>query len=86
MKKRIYAVRDEKAECFGNPFYMGNDGEALRAFSDGVKDSKSALAAHPADYRLYRLGEFDDCSGDIVGLSTPHFLAVASDFAAVAAV
>ena len=83
MVKKIYAVRDEKAEAFGNPFFMGNDGEALRAFSDGVQDSKSPLSLHPADYRLYRLGEFDDCSGDVKGLGTPVFLAVASDFVSV---
>jgi len=43
-------------------------------------DPKSRLNAHPTDFKLYRLGTFDDSSGLVTSERQPHFLANASDF------
>lgn len=79
MKVNVYSIFDEKAAAYAPPFFMGHNGQAIRAFSDLVEDNKSAISRHPADYTLYKLGEFDDNSGVIKGVQ-PEFLARASDF------
>lgn len=60
MKTCIYSVFDSKAAVYGTPFFMPNDGMAIRAFSDLVNDSKSTLWNHPEDFSLFRVGSFDD--------------------------
>lgn len=79
-KLNVYSIFDEKGLCYGNPFYFCHDGEALRAFSDLVQDSKSRVALHPSDFKLYRLGSFDDRTGGLGSEKEPKFLANALDF------
>jgi len=76
----VYSVFDEKALVFAPPFLMVHDGEALRAFGDAVGDPKSKLAAHPGDFKLFRLGTFNDVTGKMESLDMPLPLAPASDF------
>lgn len=61
-----YSVHDSVAQFFGPPFFCKTDGEARRLFSDACKDTRSNLSEHPSDFALYRLGQFDDNSGDLV--------------------
>lgn len=61
-----YSVHDSVAQFFGSPFFCKTDGEARRLFADACKDSRSNLSEHPTDFSLYRLGQFDDNSGDLV--------------------
>mgnify|MGYP000079043217 CR=1 FL=1 len=56
----MYSVRDSKAEAFMVPFTMHNDGVAIRAFADMVRDENHAFSKNPEDYDLYYIGEFDD--------------------------
>ena len=44
MKVKVYSVRDEKANSFGQPFFAVNDNIARRMFSDLVEDPKSMVA------------------------------------------
>lgn len=78
----MYSVYDEKAETFASPFCMLNDGQATRAFGDACQDKSSQMYKHPSDYKLYKLGEFDDNSGHIVTLDIPKLLNNASEFIA----
>lgn len=82
---RLYSVFDEKASAFARLFAFSQDGEALRAFGETVNDPKTSLASHPGDFKLYRMGTFDDASGMITPEKQPVFLANATDFVAVAA-
>lgn len=70
----VYSVRDLKAAAFAPPFFLGRDEVALRTFSDALKDPSHPMAAHPEDYHLYRLGEFDDSTGVLVPSPEPKFL------------
>lgn len=74
MKNEIYSIYDEKAQVFGTPFFQMNEGTAVRAFNDLAADPQSSVYRHPQDYKLYRLGEFEDRDGVIVPLSTPEFI------------
>lgn len=66
MKLLLFAVRDLKAEYFNRPMSMRTVGEALRAFQDECRSPDSALSAHPEDYVLYQVGEYDQVTGKIV--------------------
>lgn len=79
MVTKVFGIFDVKAKNYGQPFFMSHSGLALRSFSDLVEDQKSTLNKHPADFKLYCLGEYDDCSGAFKSIN-PEFLANASDF------
>lgn len=64
--KVIIAIRDIKADAFGNPMFVRSKGEAMRMFTDEVNraDQDNALYRHPEDFELYILGTYDDEKGD----------------------
>lgn len=75
MKVYAYAIYDSKAEYFQRPFFAHTDGLASRAVADEGARSGTPLNAHPSDYQLFCIGEFDDYSGAISGF-TPRSLGV----------
>lgn len=79
-KFNLYSVYDEKAATFSKPVCFLHDGQALREIGDAATDPKSVLSIHPSDFKIYRLGSFNDCSGEITSEKQPHFLANVSDF------
>lgn len=50
------------AEEFGPPFAAKNDAVAVRGFRQGIKD------ARPDEFRLYRIGSFDQTTGVVQGI------------------
>lgn len=60
MKKVIIAIKDTIAEVFHDPRIEINVPSAIRAFTDGVKDSP-----HKDDFSMYIIGEFDTQKGEI---------------------
>lgn len=78
--KPIYAVKDLAVQAYGTPFFVRAKGEALRSFQDEAnkKDGQSAIAAHPEDYELYYIGEYNDESGTISPI-VPELIARAKD-------
>lgn len=79
MTLRIFGVHDEKSGIFAHPFFCLATGQALRMFEDWVKGD-TPLSKHPADYKLYELGTFDDNSAEFSGIVPPRYLATGSDF------
>ena len=67
MKRKLYSLEDTKAQCFGPITTARTDGEATRHVIEAVSDPKSMLYKYPQDYRLVRIGEFDDNTGKITG-------------------
>lgn len=65
MKMKICVVRDRAVDAFGQPFFVKHVGEAMRSFQDEVNRVGSPFNAHPDDYDLYLLGEYDDSNGAI---------------------
>ncbi len=64
MKLRVFSVFDVKAGAYLPPFFMPEQGQAIRVFSDAINGSE-AFAKHPEDYSLFLIGDFDDNSGEI---------------------
>ena len=80
MVKSIYSIQDVKVSVFYPPICLLNDNEARRLLSDVVANPESPISKHPDDFRLFRLGEFDDNSGGLSPLAQPEFLCNANEF------
>jgi len=65
MIHNIYTIYDEKAAAYLVPFFLPRDGMAKRTFSDCVNSKDHQFGAHPHDYTLFRLGQWDDGSATI---------------------
>jgi hypothetical protein len=58
-----FSVLDEKATLYAHPFFCAAPGQAVRYFTDWARDKEGPIGKHPEDYKLYRIGSFDDQSG-----------------------
>lgn len=63
----VYALRDSAANCFGALLLFRTDAMAIRALKILVQQDDNAVARNPADYELFRIGDFDDTSGMVLG-------------------
>lgn len=63
----LYSIKDIKANRFQGVVPFPNDDMAKRAFTSAVNSSESAglLSQYPEDVQIFRLGSFDDVSGEI---------------------
>lgn len=64
----LYAIRDSKSELFTRPYGFHNDGMAMRSFEAAVAGADDPMSAHPEDYTLYKVGEYDDSNGILRGM------------------
>lgn len=64
MKLYIYSVRDVKADIFNRPFYENNDAMAMRTLHQS--SIGTLLEKYPEDFLLYKIGVFDDATGDMI--------------------
>ena len=78
MKIKAYAVYDNKAEAFMQPFFSGNAGLAIRTFADNAKNPESIWNRHPNDFCLYEIGEYDENSGELINYDQNKNLACRS--------
>lgn len=62
---KIFAVYDNKAEAFMQPFFAETVGLALRAFQQNTENPDSVLYKYPNDFVLYEIGTFDDITGSL---------------------
>ncbi len=81
MKLNIYSVFDTASGLYSRPFFSQSDGEAMRSFQDISTDAKHPIGMHPEDYTLFRLGIFDDSSGNLTN-ETNSSLATALELVA----
>lgn len=65
MKRGLYSVFDHKAAAYNMPFVKPTPGTAERQFLDWAQEEGSSIKAHPEDYTLMYLGEWDDQTGEL---------------------
>lgn len=66
MEVRIYSLRDVKSGYYMSPMYSPNDGSAMRdIFTNLSVPLLRNVKLYPEDFRLCRIGEFDDQTGVI---------------------
>jgi hypothetical protein len=65
MIQLVFAVFDTASESFARPVFVGARGQAIRAFADEVNRAApdNQMNAHPKDFALYYLGDYDDVTG-----------------------
>lgn len=80
MTLKIFSILDTKAGAFAQPFFMATTGQAIRAFTDLANDPQSMVNKHPADFRLFQLGEYDDQAGELHQLKQIIPLGFGTDF------
>lgn len=59
-----YSIYDIKAQLYSPPFYAITDGAACRIVQDSLNPN-SALARHPNDFIVYKIGTFSDDNGSL---------------------
>lgn len=77
MKTLMCSVRDEAVGAFLPVFFVRSKAEAIRSFADAVGKSDTPFCAHPEDFTLFLLAEFDDITGGVKCLDTPMKLIAA---------
>lgn len=60
MLQLVFTVYDQKADAFLPPWIMPKAVMAQRIFSDCVNSKDHQFHAHPEDYTLFLLGDWDD--------------------------
>lgn len=78
---QVFAVRDQKADAFHQPFCAQSVGIALRSFTDEVNrgEKGNVMNEHPEDFSLYHLGSYDDQFARYKLFDNPVQILVASD-------
>ena len=64
MKRAVCVVFDSAVNLYGQPIFVPSVGAALRSFIDEVNNRESAMCAHPEDYVLFHLADYDDETGE----------------------
>ncbi|AXH77037.1 MAG: nonstructural protein [Microviridae sp.] len=60
---RAYSIFDVKGSVFHTPWFQHTDALAMRTLHDLVNDPSTTIGRHPADFRLYFIGTYDDQLG-----------------------
>ena len=60
MNQKIFTIFDSKAKAYLTPFFLHEDGMALRIFGDCVNDITHQFGKHPEDYTLFSIGSWSD--------------------------
>ncbi len=63
--KALYSISDTVTGLWTEPAVMNNDKEAMRAFKALSEDTSTMIGAHPEDYKLYYIGDWDPENGTI---------------------
>lgn len=75
----MFSIKDDLAGFFMKPFVCRSVVEAQRQIVAFVRQEKSIMAEYPSNFSLYRVGSFDDVSGQIpTNLKMPEHLGTVS--------
>lgn len=77
MKLMVCSIMDSSVGVYSPPMVFRTKGEAIRSFTDAVKDNNLPFNKHPEDYRLWFLGEWDDNSGLLTPMKPEPILGAA---------
>ena len=68
---KMFVIYDSSAQAYGNPLFMPSKGYAIRALIDAVKGADKMISAHPGDFSLFEVGEYDPQSASFKLLPAP---------------
>lgn len=64
MMYSVCSVYDTKAGIWYPPMFHAHVAQAIRAVEQVANDASTSLGRFPADFELWRLGHFDDQTGE----------------------
>lgn len=67
MLYHIITVYDKATQAYMRPFVALSTGQAVRMFEDETQAQGSEIGKHPEDYALFKIGTFNDSSGEVAG-------------------
>lgn len=70
----VYSILDSKAKSFNMPFFAPNHSVAFRVVERSMRNPQGGFSDFPADFTLFKVGQFDMLLGMIVGLDVPENL------------
>lgn len=73
----VFAVYDAAAGAYMEPFCAPTAEMAIRGFREACNAKGKPFNTFPEDFTLFQLGEFDQSTGKLLGLTAPHSLGVA---------
>lgn len=73
MKYPVYSYRD-RLVGFGTPVLDQSDASAIRGFAYAVSNREGIMNFSPADYELYKCGEFDTDTGRLIPKDIPELV------------
>lgn len=74
----IYAIQDLKS-TFMTPTIDQNDATAKRNFEHAIMVGNNVFFTHPQDFRLMKLGEYDNENGRITRYNIPELVCDGKD-------
>ena len=77
MMRQLFSVFDSKAQAFMTPFVEQSPGTSSRAFEAACNEQGHIFNAHPEDFTLFYIGDFDDATASIETLKAPEAIAAA---------
>ncbi|AXL15310.1 nonstructural protein [Microviridae sp.] len=80
MKLKIFTIFDQKAKAFITPFFLPEEGMAIRTFTDCVNDKEHQFGKHPQDYTLFNVGAWADNTAQIIMNEAPIVLGNGVEF------
>lgn len=61
----VYAIYDSKADAFLQPWFAATHALAFRNIERATKNPESPFVQFPADFTLFKIGEFNDEDGTL---------------------
>lgn len=67
MLLHFVTVFDKATMAYMRPWAALSTGQAIRVFEDEVQNPGSEIGRHPEDYALFKVGTFNDATGEMLG-------------------
>ncbi len=80
MMIKVFTIHDSKANAYLPPFFMNQEGQAIRTFTDCINSPKHQFSHHPQDYTLFTIGEFNDQTAGFTYKAAPISLGNGVEF------
>lgn len=71
MLLKVFSVYDSKLGAHFNPFYVAHLALAKRAFTATANDPNTTIHAHPGDFTLMEIAEWNDETGEFASYPKP---------------
>lgn len=80
MNLKVFAIYDDAASAYHQPFFFVTNAMAIRVFSEMANDPNHQFCKYASQYTLFELGEFNPLNCQFELFATPHSLGKASEF------